>query len=141
MPIDDKQTDDKEKQLKTHDKEGMPMEYYQKLLNVLFMLDDNLSIGLRIRFWLFKAYPNLFIKFKHLFPFAEFNADFKGGNFKELVLPNAYFANGNFEGAKVMNANLSEANLKGANLKGANLSGANLSGANLSRTKHWNKKP
>ena len=122
------ETNDK---IKTHDEKDMPTEHYQKLLNVLFMPDDNLSIDERIRLWVLKKLPRFLLKSNSLFPFAQFNANLKNVNFTNSVLPNAYFANGNLEEANFTNANLAGANLAGADLSNANFQNAQLEKVNL----------
>ena len=122
-------THDEKDMLKTHDEKGMPTEHYQKLLNVLFMPDDNSPRDFYSRLRELRTFPRFFSGYNSPFPFAEFNADLKNVNFSESELPKACFTNGIFEKAHFTNANLSNANLKGADLSEANFSGANLSEA------------
>ena len=118
-------TNNEKDMLKIHDKEGMPMEYYQKLINALFMPDDNLSKDVPIQLWALKTFPRVFLKFNSLLPFAQFDANLKDVNFTKLDLSKAYFAN----------ANLSDANLSDANLSNAYLSNANLSNTDCQNAK------
>ena len=133
---------DMNSQRRTHEND-MPTRYYQKLLNVLFMPDDILSIEFRTRLRLSKACPFPFIRIDSLLPFAKFNANLQDVCFKNSDLSNAYFARAIFKGVNFEGANLEGADFryaeftdtdltKAKNVRGANFHGAIINGKPIS---------
>lgn len=130
-----------ESKIKTHHYKGMPTDHYQKLLDVLFMSDDNPSIGLRTRLRLSKACPYLFANINPLFPFAKFNIKLKNVNFMNVCLSNAHFTHGIFENVDFTGANLEKVDFRHAEFTNTNLKmAANAKGANFHKV-IINKKP
>ena len=124
----------------THDWKGKPLDQYQKLLNVLFMTDDNSSIGIRTRLRLSKACPRLLVNINPLFPFAKFNTNLKNVSFLNSDLSNAYFARATFEKVDFEGANLEEADFRYAEFTNTNLKKAkNAKGANFYKATMNNK--